>query len=112
MRFHRPDTVAEAISLLGESAGNVCLAGGGLVVPALRRDLRPGGLVSLRRIGELRASDREGDGSIRSGAMMPHADVARSDCLIGGLALGRNAASEIAHPVIRNLATIEVRKLD
>jgi len=106
MRFCLPETVAEAVALLGEAAGYVCLAGGGLVVPALRAGRRPAGLVSLRRVEGLRGVARLADGAIRIGAMTPHADVERSALLAGGAALVRRAAGEIAHPVIRNMATI------
>lgn len=106
MRFFRPGTIDEAVGLLGKADGYVCLAGGGLVVPSLRSGARPAGLVSLRGVGELHGISRREDGAVRIGAMTPHADVARSDLLSGGLALVRRAAGEIAHPVIRNMATI------
>jgi carbon-monoxide dehydrogenase medium subunit len=76
------------------------------VVPALRDGERPAGLVSLKRIAALRGMVQLGDGAIRIGAMTPHAEVARSTMLKGGHVLVRRAAAEIAHPVIRNMATI------
>ena len=106
MRFHCPDTLSGAMALLGDGAGNVCLAGGGLVVPALRFGAQPAGLVSLRSIAELRGMSSRDDGAIHISAMTSHAVVARSDLLTGGMALVRRAAREIAHPVIRNMATI------
>lgn len=100
-----PETIDAAVALLGAGAGYRCLAGGGLIVPGMRGGERPAGLVSLRRIAALRGIERRADGSVRIGAMTPHAQVAASD-LSGGHALVREAAGEIAHPVIRTMATI------
>jgi carbon-monoxide dehydrogenase medium subunit len=106
MRFFMPETVAEATDLLSQGAGYRCLAGGGLVVPALRDSEMPAGLVSLRRVAGLRGIVRQHDGAIRIGAMTPHAEIMQSGLFEGGHALVRLAAAEIAHPVIRNMATI------
>jgi carbon-monoxide dehydrogenase medium subunit len=106
MRFFAPSTIAEATGLLASGQHYRCLAGGGLVVPALREGSPPPGLISLRRVSGLRGIEMVGDGAVRIGAMTPHAEVARSDLLASGLAVVRLAAAEIAHPVIRNMATI------
>jgi carbon-monoxide dehydrogenase medium subunit len=106
MHFFAPKTVGEATKLLARNRDYRCLAGGGLVVPGLREGVRPAGLVSLKHIAGLRGLDRKKGGTIRIGAMTPHTEVMRSELLNGGLTLVRLAAAEIAHPVIRNMATI------
>jgi carbon-monoxide dehydrogenase medium subunit len=106
MRFFTPNTIAEATGLLAGGMHYRCLAGGGLVVPALHDSPSPAGLISLRRVAGLRGLERLADGTVRIGAMTPHAEVMRSEMLAGGTALVRLAAAEIAHPVIRNMATI------
>jgi carbon-monoxide dehydrogenase medium subunit len=106
MRFFQPDTIDDAVGLLGEGAGYRCLAGGGVVVPALRGGDRPAGLISLKRVAALRGVARRGDGVVRVGAMTAHDAVSSADQLTGGNALVRRAAGQIAHPVIRNMATI------
>jgi carbon-monoxide dehydrogenase medium subunit len=98
--------VEAAIALLGEGGGYQCLAGGGLILPGMRGGSRPSGLVSLRQIGVLRGIARQADGTVRIGAMTSHADVMACATLVGGHALVRLAAAEIAHPVIRNMATL------
>jgi carbon-monoxide dehydrogenase medium subunit len=106
MRLFTPKTVGEATRLLALTQGYRCLAGGGLVVPGLREGARPTGLISLKRVAGLRGITRIKGGTIRIGAMTPHTDVMQCRLLVGGLALVRLAAAEIAHPVIRNMATI------
>jgi carbon-monoxide dehydrogenase medium subunit len=106
MRFFTPETIDEAVRLLSEGAGYRCLAGGGLVVPALRDGDRPAGLVSLKRLTGLKGVTRQDDGTVRIGAMTVHDAVSSSSELTGGNALVRQAAGQIAHPVIRNMATI------
>jgi carbon-monoxide dehydrogenase medium subunit len=105
MRFMRPRTVAQVTAILARDAGYRCLAGGGLIVPALRAEAKPAGLVSLRRVAGLRGITRAKDGAIRIGAMTPHVQVMNSPLLGGGNALVALAAAQIANPVIRNMAT-------
>jgi carbon-monoxide dehydrogenase medium subunit len=105
-RFFTPHTIAEATGLLACGMHYRCLAGGGLLVPALRDGLPLTGVISLRRVPGLRGVERLADGRVSIGAMTPHAEVMCSDLFCGGTALVRSAASAIAHPVIRNMATI------
>lgn len=102
--LHLPNTIVDAARLLANGDDRVCLAGGGLVVPDLQSNPSRQ-LVSLRHIPAMRGIKRERDG-VRINAMTCHADVARSALLHGGLAVVRQAAAEIAHPAICNMATI------
>lgn len=106
MRFFAPKTIAEATKLLALTQHYRCLAGGGLVVPGLREGVRPAGLVSLKHIAALRGLVRKKGGAVHIGAMTSHSEIMRSELLNGGLAVVRLAAAEIAHPVIRNMATV------
>jgi carbon-monoxide dehydrogenase medium subunit len=106
MRIFLPETVDDAVNLLGQGAGYRCLAGGGVVVPALRAGDLPAGLVSLRRLSGLKGIESRPDGALSIGAMTRHEAVASADILAGGNALVRQAAGQIAHPVIRAMATI------
>ncbi len=106
IRFFTPDLIDNALALLANDGGNRCLAGGGLMVPALRAGFRPAGLVSLKRVASLKGITQEPDGSVRVGAMTTHDAVSLSADLHGGNAMVRQAAAQIAHPVIRNMATI------
>jgi carbon-monoxide dehydrogenase medium subunit len=106
MRFFSPRTISEVADLLAEGRAYRCLAGGGIVVPALRDSAAPGGLISLKHVNGLRGIRILESGAVSIGAMSSHAEVMASMALCGGNALVGRAAAEIAHPVIRNMATI------
>ncbi len=106
-RYHRPTTVAEAIDLLGEHAGDVMpVAGGTDLIPNMKHRLfEPGHLVALRGIEDMKGI-REEDGVLRIGAgetltaVATNADVLR---LFPALA---DAAGHVAGPQLRNMGTI------
>lgn len=106
-RYHRPGTVAEAIDLLGEHAGDVMpVAGGTDLIPNMKHGLfEPGHLVALRGIEDMKGIGEE-DGVLRIGAgetltaVTTNADVLR---LFPALA---DAAGHVAGPQLRNMGTI------
>src|SRR5260221_12260045 len=105
--YHEPATVDEAARILARDPEARCLAGGQTLVAGMNTGLvRPSALVSLRRIEELKAIQREPDGTVTVGAMASHQVVARDACFAGGLALVRDAARQIAHPGVRGSGTI------
>lgn len=107
MLYSQPATLDQAVASLVADPGAKCLAGGATLVALLNEGKpRPSRLVSLQEIPELKGISVESDGRIRIGAMTPHATVAKDARLSGGLALVREAAAQIAHPAIRNMATI------
>ena len=107
MRFHQPDTVDEAARLLAADEGARCVAGGATLVAMMNADLvAPSALVSLRGIAELGAIERQGDGSVRIGAMARHQAVAAFKGYDRGQAVLAEAAGAIGHPAIRNMGTI------
>lgn len=76
--YHRPETLAEAVSLLGAGGDVACLAGGHTLIPAMKSRLRaPDALVDLARVPGLSGIAREGD-RVWIGAMTRHADVAKA----------------------------------
>ena len=105
--YHRPGTVEEAVALLGKSEGARCLAGGATLVAMMNATLaETKSLVSLGGIGELSGiSERQG-GGFRIGAMTRHRETASEARLTGSLAVLRDAARQIANPVVRNMGTI------
>ncbi|MCT8974697.1 FAD binding domain-containing protein [Microbaculum marinisediminis] len=105
--YHRPSTVAEALSLLAEAGedGRV-LAGGHSLIPMMKlRMAVPETLIDLRHIGELKGID-EADGTLTIRAMTTQAEVIDSGLLAEYCPILRETALQIADPQIRNLGTI------
>ena len=106
MKLAVPETIPEALRLLGTD-GARCLAGGQSLVAMMNAHLvEPSLLVSLRRISRLNDIARREDGGLRLGAMTVHADVARLKVAAAGPDLLVQAARDIAHPAVRNQGTI------
>lgn len=131
--YHAPDSVEEALALLGEHGFDAkALAGGQSLIPAMNfRLARPAVLVDLNRIAELafirrsgedRAEDRgrhEEDGQgpnesgaggpapggVRIGAMTRQREVERSELVAERAPLLTEMMPHIAHPQIRNRGT-------
>lgn len=106
-RYHRPGTVAEAVELLGEHAGDVMpVAGGTDLVPNMKHRLfEPGHLVALKGVEEMKGIRRE-DGHLRIGAAETLTAVsqhARVRTLFPSLA---DAAGHVAGPQLRNMGTL------
>jgi carbon-monoxide dehydrogenase medium subunit len=98
-----PDTLDEAIRLLGEGGEDAkLLAGGHSLLPLMKLRLAtPSLLIDLRKVPGLDGVQRQ-NGSWRIGAMTRHATLERSPNL-GVLA---RAAGTIADPQVRNRGTI------
>ena len=106
MRYEEPETLEEAVSLLAATPGGRCLAGGAVVVALMNAGaIAPDLLVSLRRLAGLAGISEIGDG-VRIGAMTTHATVAADARLGGAMVVVRSAASQIAHPPVRSMATL------
>lgn len=100
--YAAPDSLDEAIRLLGEGGEDAkLLAGGHSLIPLMKVRLAvPSMLVDLRRVPGLRGVEGE-DSVLRIGAMTPHAELA--DAKAGLLA---RAAGTIADQQVRNRGTI------
>jgi 4-hydroxybenzoyl-CoA reductase subunit beta len=107
--FHAPASVAEAADRLasGRPEGAVVLAGGTDLLPNMkRRQQTPGTLISLRGITELQQIARGEE--LRIGACVTLTQVIRAleNQPAAGLAGLRQAAAQVATPLLRNMGTI------
>lgn len=106
MRYAEPGTVEAALAEFSTHEDAHCLAGGASLVAMMNAGrVAPGMLVSLHRIPELATTTETGDG-LWLGAMCTHRAVAAEARLRGAMAVVRSAASQLAHPAIRNMATL------
>ena len=102
-----PRTVDEATAMLADDPDARPLAGGATLVAMMNaRVLEPQTLVNLSRIDELRGIRGEADGGVRIGAFTRHAETAACALMRGPAAVGRQAASKIAHATVRTMGTI------
>jgi aerobic carbon-monoxide dehydrogenase medium subunit len=105
--YHRPGTVAEALSVLAEVAqdGKV-LAGGQSLVPLLNMRLAaPRHLVDVNWLDELDEVASHAAG-IRVGALARHARVEHDQGAADAVPLLGQAIADVAHPTIRNRGTV------
>ena len=107
--YHRPHSVAEAVQLLadlaGEPGGAKVLAGGQSLVPLMSMRLAaPGHLVDVNHIPGLDTVETTA-GGVRVGALARHAQVERDAAARSGVPLLSQALAHVAHPTIRNRGT-------
>jgi 4-hydroxybenzoyl-CoA reductase subunit beta len=105
--FRAPQTVAEAVRILdGEGPRTMPLAGGTDLLPNMkRRQQVPKTLMSLNRIAELNQAKLSGAGS-RIGACVTLSEIAGDPRFRNGFTALAQAASFVATPQIRNMATL------
>jgi aerobic carbon-monoxide dehydrogenase medium subunit len=105
--YHRPRTVAEALSVLAEVGhdGKV-LAGGQSLVPLLNMRLAaPAHLVDVNWLAELDEITCDAD-AVRVGALARHARVEHDPGATAALPVLAEAIRDIAHPTVRNRGTV------
>jgi 4-hydroxybenzoyl-CoA reductase subunit beta len=104
----RPRTVEEAVSRLGDYAGNILvLAGGTDLIPSMRQKLfEPEYVLDLRGIPAMRGLKPQPDGSVEIGALTTLRAIERSDFLRQHYPVLTQAAATVASPVLRNMGTI------
>ena len=105
--YHRPDSVAEAIALLGRFGGDAkILAGGHSLVPMMKlRMAEPANLIDVNGISDLKGI-READGGICIGAATTQAEMLASSLLGESCALIPEASALIADPQVRYCGTL------
>jgi carbon-monoxide dehydrogenase medium subunit len=106
--YHEPRSLDEAFALLERYGEDAHLIAGGTATVLLMRQglLRPGHVIGLRGIAELRGVVPTADGGLRIGAMATHRQVERSgDALAYSPAL-THAFGSVATVRIRNQATV------
>jgi aerobic carbon-monoxide dehydrogenase medium subunit len=105
--YHRPDTVAEAVQMLGEFGEDAkILAGGQSLVPMLAMRLTYfENLIDISRVDELRSIDLRDD-EVWIGAGTPHAFVGTDDDVADSVPLLTLATPYIGHFQIRTRGTL------
>jgi carbon-monoxide dehydrogenase medium subunit len=105
--YHRPESVAEALALLGRfGEDGRPLAGGHSLIPLMKTRLAtPDHLVDLAGIASLKGIRQE-DGAIVIGAMTTQHELIASDLLSRLVPILREAALLIADPQIRYRGTL------
>ena len=105
-QYHKPSSVAEAVSLLAADPDAKPISGGMTLLPALKHRLnRPTSLVDLGGIAELRVIRREGD-AIIVGAMAKHYEVATDATLKAAIPALARMASTVGDTQVRNRGTL------
>jgi carbon-monoxide dehydrogenase medium subunit len=105
--YARPRDVGEAIALLAQAKGSgKALAGGQSLGPMLNLRLaRPGLLVDISRLDELRGIEDAGD-AWRIGAAVTHSEIEDADGTLPGGEMLVEVAAGIAYRAVRNRGTI------
>lgn len=105
-RFHSPETLDDAVSLVREGGEAKFLAGGQSLIPVMKLDLaQPDTVVSLSQIAALKGI-RGDDGTLEIGAGMSHAAVADSEVVRERIPALADLARRIGDPQVRNRGTL------
>lgn len=103
--YTRPNTLAEALDLLGDGSAKA-LAGGMSLIPLMKLRLAaPDRVVDIGRLAELNYI-READGAMHIGAGVTHQQIASSTELRARCPLLAETAARIGDPQVRNRGTI------
>jgi aerobic carbon-monoxide dehydrogenase medium subunit len=104
--YHRPETLRQAINLLGKNADAKLLAGGHTLLPTMKLRLAgPPELIDLSRIEGLAGIELTGR-SLVIGAMARHVDVHTSTVVQGAAPVIAKLAGMIGDPAVRHMGTI------
>ncbi len=104
--YHRANSVAEAIQLLGANDNARLLAGGQSLIPLMKLRLaRPSALIDIGRIAELKGISVEND-VIRIGGSTTHQAIASSHDVQHANPMLAEVAGGIGDPAVRNRGTI------
>ncbi|HEY6031755.1 MAG TPA: xanthine dehydrogenase family protein subunit M [Gaiellaceae bacterium] len=104
--YARPQSVDEALRLLGELEGSRALAGGQTLINVMKaRAASPDALVDLNRIAELKGVERTAGGGVSIGAMTTYTELMRAEAAAARPILAEVCA-QIADVQVRNRGTI------
>lgn len=104
--YHRPDSLAAALKLLGEHPDASLLAGGMTLLPTMKMRLAmPDIVIDLGAVAELRGISANSD-ELRIGAMSTHAEVAAHPDVIENVPALAKLAGAIGDPQVRNCGTM------
>ncbi|MER8751133.1 FAD binding domain-containing protein [Mesorhizobium sp. M1050] len=104
--YVRPASVAEAVAAAAEPGAAYLAAGTNLLDLMKGGALRPGKLVDVTRLPGLDRIERLADGSLRIGAMVRNADLARDPAFAATYPAAAEALLSGASPQLRNAATV------
>jgi carbon-monoxide dehydrogenase medium subunit len=104
--YHRPTSLEDVSEILAANDEAKILAGGMTLLPTMKMRLaRPSDLVDLSAIDGLSDITDSGD-AIEIGAMVRHADVARSDVVQSAIPALAELANSIGDAQVRNRGTL------
>jgi len=104
--YHRPNSLRQAVSLLGKSEEAKLLAGGQTLIPTMKQRLAsPGNLIDLSLVEDLGGIELKGR-SLVIGAMTRHAEVANSAVVQENLPALAKLAGGIGDPHVRHMGTL------
>lgn len=104
--YLRPATLSEAVGALRHNEDAKLVAGGHTLIPTLKQRLAaPSHVVDLQGLIELRGIEPV-PGGVRIGALVRHAEVARSDTVRASIPALAALASRIGDPQVRNRGTL------
>ena len=107
LEIHRPETVKEALEILGANPGARLLAGGTDIVPNLKYGMYEATkLVALRGLSKELRYVREEEGELRLGALCTVDQIARDPRVIALFPALSEAAAAIAGPQLRRMGTL------
>lgn len=104
--YHRPTSVSEAASLLGEMDEAKILAGGHTLLPTMKQRLAaPASLIDLSAVPELRTIERTAD-AVVIGAMTRYAEIAGAPEVRDAIPALADMTGTIGDPAVRHRGTI------
>ena len=104
--YHRPETLADALSLIGTLDEATVISGGHTLLPTMKQRLAaPQHLIDLRHVAALAGVQRDDD-TILIGATTTHAEVARAPLVTEAIPALAGLAGSIGDPMVRNRGTI------
>jgi aerobic carbon-monoxide dehydrogenase medium subunit len=104
--YHRPETLRQAVNLLGKNEDAKLLAGGHTLLPTMKLRLaKPSDLIDLSHIEGLARIELKGR-SIEIGAMTRHNDVHTSSVVQQAAPVLAKLAGMIGDPAVRHMGTI------
>lgn len=108
--YHKPQTIKEAVDLMGSLENAQFIAGGTDVMVLIRqKKIDPAHLISLRNINNFSAIDcGDGDtgGGVQIGAGVTHSDIVANEFIQKRYAALTDAAGRVGSRQIRNVATV------
>jgi|TARA_A100001391_G_scaffold8217_1_gene5363 carbon-monoxide dehydrogenase medium subunit len=106
--FLEPQTLADAIAMLGDHDDDACVFGGGtaLLLAMRQRMIAANVVVSLGALDQLRGVTFSPGQGLRIGAMTCHAEIARAEPVHAHYPVLAQLFSGLANPQVRNQGTV------